>query len=61
MVYFGIGIVFLNWFSIFLLFVPNLISILYRILIEKKFLIENLGDQYLEYSKKTKLFIPWLI
>jgi protein-S-isoprenylcysteine O-methyltransferase Ste14 len=61
LVYLGIGIVFLNWASIFLFFVPNFISILYRIFIEKKFLIENFGNQYLEYAKKTKLFIPWLI
>lgn len=37
------------------------ISFWYKLLKEEKLLIENFGNQYIEYKKKTKALIPYII
>ncbi len=36
-------------------------ALLYRIHIEEKILIAHFGDEYVEYKKKVKALIPWII
>lgn len=56
----GISISLANWLSIIFMLVPVTIGYLYRITIEERFMVEHLGDQYLEYQKKTKRIFPLL-
>jgi len=60
LIFLGTGIAFSNWLSLLLLFVPNFIAALYRIAVEEKVLSDHFSDKYKEYSKKTKLLIPWV-
>ena len=50
----GIAFTFRNLISLALIIGFNLISIIYRITIEEKALLEEFGIEYAEYSKKTK-------
>ncbi len=36
-------------------------ALLYRIHIEEKMLIAHFGDEYVEYKKKVKALIPWVL
>lgn len=55
----GTGLLFGSTFGflIMLLFFP---TILYRIRVEEKMLLEEFGEDYLEYTKRTKKLIPFL-
>ncbi len=57
-VFFGISTALANWLSIILMMVPVMVGIMNRIRIEEKFLIEQMGDKYLTYQKRTKRLIP---
>ena len=54
----GLGIVFNNWITFAVIFIPILISFLYRISIEEKVLIEAFGNQYREYVEHSNRLIP---
>ena len=54
----GLGIVFNNWITFAVIFIPILISFLYRISVEEKVLIDAFGNQYREYVKCSKRLIP---
>ena len=56
----GMGLSFNNIFSFFVITIPVVYAFLYRIKVEEKVLIENFGEEYLEYMKKTKRLIPFL-
>jgi protein-S-isoprenylcysteine O-methyltransferase Ste14 len=58
--FFGLGVCFLNWVSILVMFVPITSAFLYRIRVEESALIESLGNAYLEYSARTKRIIPFV-
>lgn len=49
-----------NWLSIVFMLIPVLCGYLYRIRVEGKFMIRQLGYKYLEYQKRTKRLIPWI-
>jgi len=49
-----------NWLSIVLMLIPVLCGYFYRIRVEEKFMIRQLGSKYLEYQKRTKRLIPWI-
>ena len=49
-----------NWLSIVFMVIPVLCGYLYRIRVEEKFMIRQLGTNYVEYQKKTKRLIPWI-
>lgn len=56
--YLGMGLMLNNWLSLLamaLLLVP---VYLYRINVEEKALIETFGDQYVDYSRRTRRLIP---
>jgi protein-S-isoprenylcysteine O-methyltransferase Ste14 len=56
----GLGIALSNWLSLVIIFMPTLAATLYRISIEERALLENFGDEYLEYAKGTKRLLPKL-
>ena len=57
-IFLGISASLSNWISIILMIIPVLLGYLNRINIEEKFMIEQLGQKYLDYQKRTKRLIP---
>jgi protein-S-isoprenylcysteine O-methyltransferase Ste14 len=57
-IFIGIATAISNWLSILVMMVPITLGYLYRIDIEEKFMIEQLGEDYLNYQKRTKRIIP---
>ena len=49
-----------NWLSIVFMLIPVLCGYLYRIRVEERFMIRQLGPKYLEYQKRTWRLIPWI-
>ncbi len=56
--YFGFGLVFGNWISFVLIFVPVLFAALYRISIEEDLLKEKFGLEYVNYAAGVKRLVP---
>jgi protein-S-isoprenylcysteine O-methyltransferase Ste14 len=59
-IFFGISIALSNWISMILMMLPVIIGYLNRIRVEEKFLIEQMGQKYLDYQKHTKRLIPMI-
>ena len=57
-IFMGIATTLSNWLSIVFMMLPVLIGYIYRINVEEKFLIEQMGTKYLEYQKRTDRLIP---
>lgn len=57
---FGLGLYLNNWLSLVFAFVPPFLAFAYRIKIEEQALIEEFGDEYIEYRKSTKKLIPFI-
>ena len=60
LIFLGISISVSNWASILLMMIPVSIGYLYRINVEEKFMIAQLGENYLNYQKRTKRIIPMI-
>jgi protein-S-isoprenylcysteine O-methyltransferase Ste14 len=60
LIFLGISLLLHNWTSMFLVNVPVIIALLYRIRIEEEALCEAFGQLYREYMQKTKRLIPFL-
>ncbi|WP_294205037.1 isoprenylcysteine carboxylmethyltransferase family protein [uncultured Chryseobacterium sp.] len=56
----GLGLYLNNWLSLALAFIPPFIAFSYRIKIEEAALIEQFGEEYLEYRRKTRKLIPFI-
>lgn len=56
----GLGLYLNNWLSLILAFSIPFIAFSYRITVEEKTLIEQFGEEYLEYRRKTKKLIPFV-
>ncbi len=56
----GLGIYLNNWLSLAIAFIPPFLAFLYRIKIEEKALIEQFGQDYIDYRKSTKKLIPFI-
>ncbi|AZA78615.1 isoprenylcysteine carboxylmethyltransferase family protein [Chryseobacterium sp. G0186] len=56
----GLGLYLNNWLSMVFAFVPPFLAFAYRIKIEEQALVEQFGEEYLEYRKKTKKLIPFI-
>lgn len=56
----GFGLSLNNWISLIIIFVPVLISLIYRIKIEEKLLLNQVGLKYNDYKKTTKRLIPMI-
>ena len=59
-IFIGISTSISNWLSILVMMVPITLGYLYRIKIEERFMLEQLGDGYLNYQKRTKRIIPMI-
>ena len=60
MIFAGISISLSNWLSILLMMIPIAIGYSYRIKVEERFMIEQMGENYLNYQKRTKRIIPMI-
>ena len=58
LIFLGISISISNWLSILLMMIPIAIGYIYRINVEERFMIEQLGENYLDYQKRTRRIIP---
>jgi len=56
----GLGLYLNNWVSLILAFLPPFFAFAYRIKIEEQALVEQFGEEYIEYRKKTKKLIPFI-
>jgi protein-S-isoprenylcysteine O-methyltransferase Ste14 len=59
-IFLGISTSLSNWLSILLMIVPVLLGYLNRIIVEEKFMIEQMGQKYIDYQKRTKRLIPMI-
>jgi len=57
-IFLGISVCLSNWLSILLMIIPVLSGYLNRINVEERFMIEQMGEKYLDYRKRTKRLIP---
>ena len=57
-IFLGISTSFSNWISILVMMIPIISGYLYRIKVEERFMIEQMGENYLNYQKRTKRLIP---
>jgi protein-S-isoprenylcysteine O-methyltransferase Ste14 len=60
MIVIGIGVALQTWGGILVIIVLFGLAVGYRIHIEEKFLVLELGDEYIKYMKKTKRLIPFI-
>ncbi|MEG0928199.1 methyltransferase family protein [Chryseobacterium sp.] len=56
----GFGLYLNNWLSLLFAFLPPFLAFAYRIKIEEQALIEQFGEEYIAYRKKTKKLIPFI-
>jgi len=56
----GIGLALHSWVGILVLLVLNGLAFGYRIHVEEKALVAELGDDYIQYMKRTKRIIPFI-
>jgi protein-S-isoprenylcysteine O-methyltransferase Ste14 len=56
----GISTSLSNWLSVLSMIVPVLLGYIYRIFVEEKFMINQMGQKYIEYQKRTKRLIPMI-
>ncbi|MDD5368942.1 MAG: isoprenylcysteine carboxylmethyltransferase family protein, partial [Anaerolineaceae bacterium] len=59
-IFLGISISISNWLSILVMMIPITLGYLYRIKVEERFMMEQLGVDYLNYQERTKRIIPML-
>ncbi len=59
-IFIGISISISNWLSILIMMIPITIGYIYRIKVEESFMIEQMGENYLNYQKRTKRIIPMI-
>jgi protein-S-isoprenylcysteine O-methyltransferase Ste14 len=57
-IFLGISTCLSNWLSILLMIIPVFLGYLNRINVEEKFMVEHMGQKYLDYQKRTKRLIP---
>jgi protein-S-isoprenylcysteine O-methyltransferase Ste14 len=56
----GVGLVLANWASLIMLLASGLLGLLYRVRVEERALVAALGQPYVDYTRHTKLFIPFI-
>ena len=57
-IFIGSSIALSNWLSVLLMIISVLIGFVYRIRVEERFMIEQMGQPYIDYQKRTKRLIP---
>lgn len=56
----GLGLYLNNWLSLILALIIPFLAFSYRITVEENTLIEQFGEEYLDYRRKTKKLIPFI-
>jgi protein-S-isoprenylcysteine O-methyltransferase Ste14 len=56
----GFGISLDNWISLLIISLPVIFAMLHRIKVEEKLLVDQFGNDYVDYMKKTYRLIPWI-
>ena len=59
--YLGLGLALQSWAAVLVLLIATGLGYIYRIRVEERFLIAELGDDYIEYCKRTKRIIPFVL
>jgi protein-S-isoprenylcysteine O-methyltransferase Ste14 len=54
----GLGLAFRNWLSLAVVMIAGLASLLYRIHVEERALIDHFGERYRDYARRTRRLIP---
>jgi protein-S-isoprenylcysteine O-methyltransferase Ste14 len=57
----GMGVALQSWGGILVILVIYGLAIGYRIHVEEKYLVSELGDDYIQYMKRTKRLIPFVL
>lgn len=57
----GIGLALTNWLSVGILFAATLVAYGYRVRVEERALLSQIGEQYAEYMRTHKRFVPFII
>lgn len=60
LIFLGISISLSNWLSVLFMLLPTLVGYGYRISVEEKFMLEQLGKKYQDYQQRTKRIVPLL-
>jgi len=60
LIFLGIATSLSNWLSVLAMMIPVSLGYLYRIKVEERFMIEQLGEAYVSYRTRTKRIIPLL-
>lgn len=61
MMFIGIGLALGSWFSTALLTIAAYVAYSYRVIIEERVLLDELGEPYAAYMKERKRFIPYVL
>lgn len=56
----GLGVAVQSWVSVLLLLLATAAALAYRTRIEEKFLLAELGDDYIRYMARTKRLVPFV-
>lgn len=57
-IFVGTAVALSNWLSVVLMTISIMIGYIYRINVEEKFMVEQMGEKYMDYQKRTKKLIP---
>jgi protein-S-isoprenylcysteine O-methyltransferase Ste14 len=57
-IFLGTAISLSNWLSVVFMMIPVGIGFIYRIRVEERFMIKQMGQEYVDYQKRTKRLIP---
>ncbi|GAB0154844.1 protein-S-isoprenylcysteine O-methyltransferase [Chryseobacterium sp. Alg-005] len=56
----GLGLFLNNWLSLVFAFVPPFLAFNYRMKVEEEALIDEFGDEYIQYRRSTKKILPFI-
>jgi len=59
-IFIGISTSISNWLSILVMMIAITLGYFYRIKVEERFMLEQLGEDYLNYQERTKRLIPMI-
>lgn len=61
MMFIGLGLALTNWLSVGLLFLSTIIAYGYRVRVEERALLSEIGAPYADFMKTRKRFIPFVV
>jgi protein-S-isoprenylcysteine O-methyltransferase Ste14 len=59
-IFLGVSTSLSNWLSIVFMIVPVFLGYIYRIIVEEKFMVKQMGQKYIDYQNRTKKLIPMI-